>query len=284
MTKQFIYLIGALLCIAACKNDDATMISKNTKKTANGYSYEMLNETGGVKAKVGDNVFYQVEIKAKDSTIYNTAQSGRPQQFTLLPEEQLKGSTNPMLDLFPLMATGDQGLIYFPMDSLKQRPSGFDDEEFLKYIVTMKHISKKELQGGRDRVKEVNDLVQKTHADYKLGKLDDKLIKLDSGLKMFIHEQGNGAEPKKGEFVDIHYYGVLVEGGAMFDNSFKTDRPFVTDIGVGSVIRGWDEGITQMKKGTKASLFIPSNLGYGSRGSGTIPADSELMFYVELFN
>ena len=107
---------------------------------------------------------------------------------------------------------------------------------------------------------------------------------LDSGLKIFIKEKGNGAKPQKGEKVQIHYSGYL-QNGKMFDSSVKRNKPFETQIGVGRVIKGWDEGVMALNVGTKAILYIPSNLAYGTRGAGgVIPPNADIIFEVELLD
>jgi peptidylprolyl isomerase len=106
--------------------------------------------------------------------------------------------------------------------------------------------------------------------------------KYDSGLKIYTVKKGEGKQPKKGDEVTIHYTGYLKDG-TMFDSSVKRNRPFKTEIGVGRVIQGWDEGVTQLKEGEKALLFIPSYMAYGERGAGgVIPPNSDLIFEVEL--
>jgi cyclophilin family peptidyl-prolyl cis-trans isomerase len=106
--------------------------------------------------------------------------------------------------------------------------------------------------------------------------------KYDSGLKIYTIKKGEGKQPKKGDKVTIHYTGYLKDG-TMFDSSVKRNRPFKTEIGVGRVIQGWDEGVTQLKEGEKALLFIPSYMAYGERGAGgVIPPNSDLIFEVEL--
>ena len=71
--------------------------------------------------------------------------------------------------------------------------------------------------------------------------------------------------------------------GTVFDSSLKPGRtPFSTKIGVGQVIKGWDEGVIGMKVGGKRTLTIPASLGYGSQATGGIPANSTLIFDLEL--
>jgi peptidylprolyl isomerase len=92
---------------------------------------------------------------------------------------------------------------------------------------------------------------------------------------------GTGKEAKSGDTVVVNYLGTL-ENGTKFDSSYDRNEPFETQIGVGSVIQGWDQGIPGMKVGGKRKLTIPPELGYGSRNLGTIPPNSTLIFEVEL--
>jgi peptidylprolyl isomerase len=93
---------------------------------------------------------------------------------------------------------------------------------------------------------------------------------------------GNGPSPTAGREVTVHYTGRL-ENGTKFDSSVDRNQPFTTKIGVGAVIKGWDEGLMTMKVGGKRQLVIPPELGYGAAGSPpTIPANSKLIFDVEL--
>ena len=81
----------------------------------------------------------------------------------------------------------------------------------------------------------------------------------------------------------MHYTGTLAANGSKFDSSVDKGRPFQFVIGVGQVIKGWDEGVMQMSLGEKAILKISSDYGYGSRGAGgVIPPNADLNFEVEL--
>jgi peptidylprolyl isomerase len=115
------------------------------------------------------------------------------------------------------------------------------------------------------------------------SKSDEPVI-TDSGLKYIDMVLGDGDVPKVGQRVTVHYTGWL-EDGKKFDSSYNRNTPLEFSVGVGEMIRGFDEGILSMKKGGKRKLFIPSNLAYGSNGiPGVIPPDATIIFEVELID
>jgi FKBP-type peptidyl-prolyl cis-trans isomerase len=103
-----------------------------------------------------------------------------------------------------------------------------------------------------------------------------------SGLKYVDLKVGDGPSPQAGQTVSVHYVGTL-ENGEQFDSSRDRGRPADFLIGVGRVIKGWDEGLMTMKVGGRRKLIVPPDLGYGKLGKGpSIPPNSTLVFDVEL--
>ena len=101
-----------------------------------------------------------------------------------------------------------------------------------------------------------------------------------SGLQYLTTKEGTGKQPQATSVVKVHYTGKLVDG-TVFDSSVQRGEPI--EFPLNQVIPGWTEGLQLMKEGGKATLYIPSNLGYGAQGvPGTIPPNSTLIFDVEL--
>ncbi|MBM4174592.1 MAG: FKBP-type peptidyl-prolyl cis-trans isomerase [Ignavibacteria bacterium] len=108
------------------------------------------------------------------------------------------------------------------------------------------------------------------------------ITELPSGLKYIDTEVGTGSTAAKGHKLSVHYTGYLISG-KKFDSSLDRNEAFEFQLGMGQVIKGWEEGLSDMKVGGKRKLIIPSNLAYGSRSIGDIiPANSTLVFDVEL--
>lgn len=95
----------------------------------------------------------------------------------------------------------------------------------------------------------------------------------------------NVSFPTRGDTLVMHYVGKLAADGTVFDSSRDRGQPFQFQIGVGQVIKGWDEGVLRMSKGQKAVLHIPAVKGYGRSGAGAaIPPNADLIFEVELLD
>lgn len=117
----------------------------------------------------------------------------------------------------------------------------------------------------------------------------EDVIALPSGLKyqVMTYPSPGANQPQKGQTVVVHYTGWLDDEGKpgkKFDSSVDRGQKFSFTVGIGMVIKGWDEGILGMKVGEKRRLIIPSHLAYGAQGvRGAIPPHATLIFDVELF-
>lgn len=103
-----------------------------------------------------------------------------------------------------------------------------------------------------------------------------------SGLTYIVTKHGDGEPVKAGDNVIVNYTGLLTNG-ALFDSSLARNEPFSFPVGAGMVIKGWDEGLQQLKVGDHATLIIPPAIGYGAAGAGgVIPPDATLIFIIEV--
>src|SRR5690606_2235286 len=133
-------------------------------------------------------------------------------------------------------------------------------------------------EGARER--RIEEAKAKVEAE--MEKLAAGFDSTASGLRYKLIQKGNGAKAENGKIVSVHYEGSL-PNGQVFDSSYKRREPIDFTLGIGQVIKGWEEGIALLQVGHKARFVIPSQLAYGSAGAGgVIPPDATLIFDVEL--
>jgi FKBP-type peptidyl-prolyl cis-trans isomerase FkpA len=187
-----------------------------------------------------------------------------------------------------MLSQGDSATILVNSDSIfskgQERPPFIKEHDHIKYHVKMIEVLTKEeylksMQAEQEeQMKKDDDVLQKYIKEKGLN-----VQKTPSGLYYVIEKEGAGELATPGKTVSVHYTGTLLDG-TKFDSSVDRGQPFEFVLGQGRVIRGWDEGIALLKKGAKAKLLIPSSMAYGSRSAGTIPANSPLIFDVELLD
>lgn len=295
MKKSSFVLFAALgALVIACGGE---------KLTPNGYKYTIHTKAGGPKAEVGNYAFVHISVFQDDSLVNSTYQMGRtvpikvPNQDSLPADQRGVGKANPVADVLAFMSVGDSATVEIPIDSMMRQNPQLKDAKSLVYGIVVADIKTKEqydqyVLDERKAIDEKMNVVKEREAavatqlsdlvkQYAKGALKDKLKTTATGLKYLILEEGTGEQAAAGKKVDVQYYGML-PSGEEFDNSFKRGQPYSFPLGQGQVIKGWDEGIALLKVGSKAVLFIPSELAYGSTPNGKIPANSELYFYVEL--
>ncbi|WP_375560121.1 FKBP-type peptidyl-prolyl cis-trans isomerase [Bernardetia sp. OM2101] len=146
----------------------------------------------------------------------------------------------------------------------------------------MEKMMKKQAEAQAESAKISADQVEYIENTYFPEKGITDFKKTESGLFYTLDKQGK-TDIEAGDKVKVNYEGTLLETGQKFDSSFDRGEPIEFPIGVGQVIKGWDEGIPLIGRGGKGTLYIPSNLGYGVQGSpGAIPPNAMLVFKVEV--
>lgn len=268
-----VFLAFTIILLTGCSK------KQDVVKKSNGLEY--IDDTLGTgrKADIGDLVsirFTAWMVKdssenlftdwSKDSTknkeiIGATPKTGRPFKFLLNEKNFIKGSTDGIAG----MKVGGTRTIIIPSEIAygKQGIGPIPPNTKLKALVTLIDAKKPVVANLWD----VDSSKYKTTKD---------------GLKFAIIQQGNGPKADSGDIVTVSYSGYLAKDSTKFDSSVERDEPFKFQLGTHTVMAGWDEGIALLHKGDKARFVIPPALGYGSRPNRVIPANSTLIFDVEL--
>jgi FKBP-type peptidyl-prolyl cis-trans isomerase len=272
----------------------AASCGKNRQQvTDNGLKYQMHQQSEGTrKGKVGDIMTLHLTLmNNKDSVLRDTHKEGAPFQM-LLQVPPFKGSYEEGLTM---MGKGDSATFYVSADSLFTKamqplPPGVQKGTDIGIAVKVVNVQSEdeykktqaveyEKQKGID-TKIIEDYVAKNG-------LTGKVQKTESGVYYVVTQQGTGPTPSRGDAVQVHYTGKLLNG-KVFDSSRTNPqsggKPAQFQVGVGMVIPGWEEGVMKMNKGEKATLIIPSTLAYGPRGNQGIAPNSVLLFDIELLD
>ena len=284
---------AALLTLGACN------VEPEEQRTASGYRYEFQRDEGGDTVRAGEVAMIYISALKGDSVLGSSRDvSPEPQPFMLPPADAPQRSQNIYAEALDLMTPGDCLSVYLAIDSLDQLPPGFAAGDEVRYDIVLDEVVDSasynagqrliaQLQRERQQVTQareaaVADSTSSALRDYKAG--GRGFTETETGLSYEILEPGTGPTPQPGDPVQVHYYGVRVEDGQMFDNSFTRGEPIGFPLGQGAVIPGWDEGIGLLREGARAVLAIPSELAYGEnpRPGGPIQPGDDLLFYVEL--
>ncbi len=248
--------------------------------TEAGDRFILHHDEAGENMKEGDIVTLELVIKSEtDSVFKDTYKDGQPIEVDVR-SGGFKGSFENALFNF---SKGDSATVMVKADSLFSRiqqplPPGVTPNSDLKFIVKVKNVltaaefAKAQDAKGQDEQKIVNDFAAKNYQN---------ATKTETGMYHLVQSAGAGATPARGDTVVVNYKGTFLDGKT-FDQS-NPGQPFEFPVGMGYVIRGWDEGLLMMKKGEKAKFLMPSSMAYGPRGAGNaIPAYSPLQFDIEL--
>lgn len=282
--------ISALM-LSACKDESGP------KKVA-GYEYEVVSQKGGKVAQKGDFVYFNLKIKDQNDSILQELVEGPRQPKLQIPVEPVPGmKANPIEELVQIIGVGDVAKIKMPTDSLGQLPPNLQGMDYFTYeIEPTKVMTEVEFKADQERqraeqmkaIEEMKALIPavetQVNKDLKVFAAGNSgsIKTTDSGMRYVIHQEGTGAQPKSGDKVNVHYYGVLTDG-TMFDNSYRSGSEFSFSVDRGQVISGWDEALQLLKEGGSGTFYLPYTIAYGEAGSPpVIPAKSDLVFHIDL--
>ncbi|MEY4934085.1 MAG: hypothetical protein RIS64_444 [Bacteroidota bacterium] len=265
--------------------------------------------------KPGEYAYCHITVRYDDSVVFSNRKKGDTIKIALKAPDPTKPDfiNNALLKL----SIGDSTSVVQLTDTIKNKPPQLATVKKIIYGIRMLAIKSEaqykveaEAQQSRENAKKeaISSVLQKMTGDsmvirgrekavadsikmlaksYSDGTLNDKIKTTPSGLKYIILKEGSGQNVKEGDVAAMHYYGAL-KTGSHFDDSYARGQFFPVQVGVGQVIPGWDEGLQLLKEGSVALLLVPSKLGYGDKempgrkGEGGIPANSELLFYMEV--
>lgn len=264
------------------------------KKTQGGLEYEIVkDEKGTNKPGVGDIVEMHMHVSYKDgktdTTLFDSRKmnNNNPIPFPL-PAPTFRGDVT---EGFMMLTPGDSAIFRVSVDSIKKTGAQLPDFmksgtriEYRTVLVSVKKASQareEQEQKSKEQVGKDEALLQEYFTKNNL-----KPEKTPSGMYYIIEKQGAGAKAQNGQMVTVNYTGRTLDG-TIFDSNtdaaFHHAEPFKFLLGAGQVIRGWDEGVALMNKGSKGKLFIPSGMAYGpSSPNPKIPANAVLTFDIEV--
>lgn len=292
-------LAGAVLALALAG------CSGGFEKGENGLLYKIHENKEGTNIKDGDFISVQVVAKTDgDSVLYNSYEIGRASQL-MIPKPMYKGDLYSGIEM---LSEGDSATLKINADTMAKKtgqPKPGKAKEVIYTLKVEKVIPKGKLNDQEFQAKIGAFFKVETEKARKeepvkmnayISKNGLKVSKSPSGLQYVITKQGTGEKPAVGDTVQVNYTGRLLSG-KIFDTSIQDSakkakmadpmrkyEPIKFPVGTSQVIRGWDEALLLMPKGSVAKLVIPSGLGYGEQGMGPIPPFATLVFDVELLN
>ena len=287
--KRLLLYSGLCFFVLACNT------GPREATTESGYRIVFHEDAPGEVAQVGDHVtFHYSVMNEADEVLFDSRSTGDVPQTNIPDFVDSRQNSSAVLESLKMCSVGDSITVYYPVSKMAVPPVGFDSSSFVVYNIILEDLVSadewEEQEQARLEANQGTYLANKTFLDetveaYNAGELDGQLVEVEQGLKILVHEEGEGELPQEGQRVFAHYLGVFAADGSEFDNSFLGGDPLDFQLGYGGVIQGWDLGFAQLKKGAKATLFIPSALAYGERGyPNAIPPNADLIFYVEMID
>lgn len=303
----FALLGAAFISNTGCKSGGGDF------KKLKGIEYKIVKDAPGKTAAMGDVM--ELHLYAKVDTV--------PGQALVLADTRKQMDGKPVPErvqevkekgqfqaVFAMLSAGDSAVVHVSCDTLlatlpenaKQNlPSWLKKGNTIEVTVSVVSVKPAEEYQKEAQAKQEEMMREMKEKEAQQMPADDKMLqeyftknnikaeKTASGLYYTIVKKGSGANAKPGQMVSMNYVGKTLEGkqfDANTDDNFKPlpgKQVFTFPLGQGQVIKGWDEGVALLNKGSRAKLFIPSPLAYGAQAMGPeLPANSILVFDVEV--
>ena len=277
---------------AAAKTTKSAATSEGFTRLPSSLEYRIVKKGSGTrKPTIGDHIEMYIHVRIGDSVLFDSRKmynATKPVPYVISAPKY----SGDIMEGFTMLAEGDSAIFRTPVDSMKKMgpvPPFVKDGDKMEFEVQMVSVrseeEEKKFQSEKANAQKTTDegLMQ----DY-FKRNNITAMKTPSGLYYSISREGSGAPGNSGDTYSVNYTGKLLNGQVFdsnTDTAYKHPEPFNVEVGKGRVIKGWDEGLLLLKKGTKATLYIPSGLAYGSQDqSPRIPANSILVFDVEILD
>ena len=295
-------IIGSVLSCsvanAQSKSKGKAAAPKGFKVSPNNLVYKLVRTSKSSRSSQMSDVLsfraqYFIAKNNQDSLLFDSKVNPGGMVTLQLSAPTYKGD---LMEGLAMMHQGDSATFLVPADSfflktvqLEQLPPFIQAGEKIRFEIGMVEINTmEEMQKKQAVLDSISQIEMKTQNEKEMQVLLAKMAEKGesqtpepSGLIIIQRQKGNGVKPLAGQKVSVHYTGTLLDG-TVFDSSVQRNEPIAFTLGEGQVIKGWDEGIAAIEVGGKATLMIPSWLAYGARAMGPIPANSSLIFEVEL--
>ena len=259
------------------------------KKSEDGFEYKFIVDNEGTPIETDKFVLFYADYYNDDVLMFSSAEQSGGMPGIIRVSQQLMADTTPLVLALRMMDEGDSAIFKFKASDIYEKsfqmplPDTIKGESSVYTRFKVAHVfDPEQFEAYMEEKENAAFEEQKVEMEALLAAEGVAYETTESGLSYVILQEGDGNRPETGDMVKVHYTGTLTDGST-FDSSVDRGEPIEFPLGVGRVIKGWDEGIALLSKGAKAKFFIPSKLGYGSSGSGgRIPPNSILIFEVEL--
>ncbi len=277
---------AALISNTGCKNEGGF-------KKINGIEYKIVKDAPGKNAAYGDIDEFHILAKA-DTMVLGDSRKQNNDKPAVIRVDSVKGSGQ-WLAVLPLLSAGDSVLIEISCDTLiKETPEAQRGQlpPWMKKgkkitislsVISVKSMADYQKEADAKKMEQVQ-AEDKTLQDY-FAKNNIKAQKTEKGVYYTIEKEGTGATIAAGQTVSMKYTGKTLDGHIFDtnrDTTFKHTDALTFTVGARQMIPGMDDGVTVLKKGSKATLYLPSPLAYGEQGPPGIGANAILIFDVDI--